>query len=349
MAHEYKSVQWTPFKRTYDLFMVLGILTYLTVFFVVTTVSQPEGESLIPIQTMIIATGTLAFTMLTFILSIGPLARFTDRMKPFLYNRRHLGVATFIITLTHGGLVLLWYHGFSETNALASLLASNPRYDSLQGFPFESLGVAAFFILFLMAATSHDFWNAHLGPGLWKAIHMGVYLVFALVVGHVMLGFVQSQDSILYPALVATGATWVTGLHIAAAFKSAIKTQGSEAGWLRVASTADFEEARAKIVTPPKGERIAVFLHQGKLSAVSNVCRHQGGPLGEGKVIDGCVTCPWHGFQYQLADGRSPDPFSEKIATYQLKIEGGEVFVHEEPNAPGTFVEPLDTGSEASA
>lgn len=46
---------------------------------------------------------------------------------------------------------------------------SNPRYDSPGGFPFASLGLAALLILFVMAATSHDFWNGVLGLGLGAA------------------------------------------------------------------------------------------------------------------------------------------------------------------------------------
>ncbi|NNU17020.1 Rieske 2Fe-2S domain-containing protein [Parvularcula sp. ZS-1/3] len=346
MAHDYKAIQWTPFKKRYDLFLLLGVATYLVLFFVFTAGGQPDGESLHPVQIAIAATGSLSFLMLTFILSIGPLARFTDRMKPFLYNRRHVGVATFIIALLHAALVVIWYHGFSETNVFVSLLASNPRYSSLQGFPFESLGVAAFFILFLMAATSHDFWNAHLGPGLWKALHMLVYVAFALLVGHVMFGFVQDQTSIVYPVLVGSSALWVSGLHIAAGFKSATPSDVHLGRFIEVAEVSAFEEGRARIVTPSKGERIAVFLHKGKLSAISNVCRHQGGPLGEGRVIDDCVTCPWHGFQYRLEDGRSPEPFSEKVATYSVKVEDGMVFVDSEPKEPGTRTEPVSLHGE---
>lgn len=349
MAHDYKAVQWTPFKKGYDLFILFGVLTYLVLFFVGTALGQPEGESLHPVQTMIAATGTLGFAMLTFILSIGPLARFSDRWKPFLYNRRHLGVTMFIIVLMHAGLVLMWYHGFGPTNVFVSLLASNPEYDSLSGFPFESLGVIAFFIFFLMAATSHDFWNANLGPGLWKAIHMSVYAAFALVVAHVMLGFVQDQTDGIYAILVAAAALWVTALHLAASFKSSASADEVWDSWIRVGTVSDFEDSRARIVTPSSGERIAVFLHNGHFSAVSNVCRHQGGPLGEGKVIDDCITCPWHGFQYRLTDGASPDPFSEKVATYNLKLEDGAVFVHQKPNAPGTFVEPLSATEGAPA
>ena len=136
MSHDYRAVQWTAFKVRFDRWMLAGIAVYLIGFVAVSGLSQSEGESFAPIQTVMRATGTLAYLMLSFILCIGPLARLTDRFKPFLYNRRHLGVTTFLIALVHAGLVLLWYHGFSETNPVVSLFISNPRYDSLAGFPF---------------------------------------------------------------------------------------------------------------------------------------------------------------------------------------------------------------------
>jgi nitrite reductase/ring-hydroxylating ferredoxin subunit len=73
---------------------------------------------------------------------------------------------------------------------------------------------------------------------------------------------------------------------------------------------------------------------------VSNVCQHQNGPLGEGKIIDGCITCPWHGYQYLPGTGASPPPFTEKVATFRTQVADGQVFVHPKPLPPGTRVEP---------
>lgn len=345
MSHDYKTVQWTPFKKRFDKWMLGGIATYLTVFIGVSALAQPVGESFAPIQIIIRAMGTLAFLLLTFILCIGPLARLTDRFKPFLYNRRHLGVSTFMIALLHAGLVILWYHGFSETNPFVSLLISNPRYDSLAGFPFESLGLVALIIMFLMAATSHDFWNTNLGPGVWKALHMGVYFAYALLIAHIALGAIQFEKHPLYVALLCAGSITVVGLHLftgAASLRPANR-KGID-GWLEVGSFGDIEDTRAKIIRPKTGEAIAVFRLGNEVSAVSNVCRHQGGPLGEGKVIDGCITCPWHGFQYRLADGRSPEPFTEKVATYATKILDGVVYVNPVANSPRTPQAPSTAG-----
>jgi sulfoxide reductase heme-binding subunit YedZ len=77
-----------------------------------------------------------------------------------------------------------------------------------------------------------------------------------------------------------------------------------------------------------------------KVSAVSGVCQHQNGPLAEGKFVMGCLTCPWHGYQYKPKDGCSPPPFTEKIPTFAVRIADGQVWIDPKPNVAGTTVEP---------
>ncbi len=343
MSDGYRVVSWTPFKKRFDAWMLAGVAVYLLSFVLVAALVPPAGESFTPLQTLIRATGTLAFLLLTFLLCIGPLARLTPRFKPLLYNRRHLGVTTFLVALVHSVLVVVWYHGFGVLNPIVSLLISNPRYDSLAGFPFESLGLVALLLLFLLAATSHDFWNANLGPGLWKGIHMSVYAAYVLLLGHVALGALQSETNGFYIAALLSATLAVAGLQVyTARFASGhlARPEPGPQGWLRVGRALDIPDNRAIVVEPLGGERIAVFRYDGKVSAVSNVCRHQGGPLGEGRVIDGCITCPWHGYQYRPEDGCSPAPFTERVATYATRVTHGIVFVHPRPLKPGTPVEP---------
>ena len=342
MSHTYRAVNWTPFKRRFDAWMLAGIAVYLVAFALGSSLWVPPDESFTPVQVLIRATGSLAFLMLSLLLCIGPLARLTPRFKPYLYNRRHLGVATFVIALAHAALVTVWYHGFGVLNPLLSLLVSNPRYDSLNGFPFESLGLAALLLLFLLAATSHDFWNTNLGPSIWKGIHMGVYPAYALLVAHVVLGALQSQPHPGLVTLVWLGVTLVVVLQGLAAVFASGPDQHVAAGtdWLRVGPVEGIPEKRACVVEPAGAERIAVFRYDGKVAAVSNVCRHQAGPLGEGRVIDGCITCPWHGYQYRPEDGCSPPPFTESIATYRTRIVKGVIYVHPVPLPPGTPVAP---------
>ncbi|MDZ4800888.1 MAG: Rieske (2Fe-2S) protein [Bryobacteraceae bacterium] len=71
-----------------------------------------------------------------------------------------------------------------------------------------------------------------------------------------------------------------------------------------------------------------MFRFDGRVSAVSNVCRHQNGPPGEGRIVDGCITCPWHGYQYLPDTGVSPPPFDDRVPVYRTRLVDGRVFVH---------------------
>jgi nitrite reductase/ring-hydroxylating ferredoxin subunit len=209
--------------------------------------------------------------------------------------------------------------------------------------PFEPFGFIALIILFLMAATSHDFWLANLSAPVWKALHMGVYVAYALLVVHVVFGVLQAETGWIYAVVPGVGLALVLGLHLLAARRELagdreLSDAGAD-GFVEVCAVADIPESRARIVTIA-GERVAVFKYAGKISAVSNVCQHQNGPLGEGKILDGCITCPWHGYQYLPETGASPPPFSEQVPTFRVRVSGGRVWVHPRPHPGGTRVEP---------
>jgi len=113
----------------------------------------------------------------------------------------------------------------------------------------------------------------------------------------------------------------------------------TDEGYLDVCAVDGIAEKRARIVCL-SGERVAIFKYDGKVSAVSNVCQHQNGPLGEGKILDGCITCPWHGYQYLPDTGASPPPFVERVPTFNVRVKSGRVFVHPKPNPLGQRAEP---------
>jgi nitrite reductase/ring-hydroxylating ferredoxin subunit len=191
-----------------------------------------------------------------------------------------------------------------------------------------------------MAATSHDFWLANLGAPAWKTLHMAVYAAYALLVLHVALGALHSEARPVLAIATGAGMAWLLTLHVAAAFRETAQDRDAVPGdgWIDAGLVTDIPEGKARIVCA--GERIAIFRYDGKISAVSNVCRHQAGPLGEGRVIDGCITCPWHGYQYLPGNGRSPAPFTEKVATFDVRVAGGRVYVNPNGHEPGTPVEP---------
>lgn len=338
MSLKYKAVGWNRQKRLYDAWLAGGIATYLAAFLCIGLALQPQATA----ETLLIrAFGTAALLLLHIILSIGPLCRLDSRYLPLLYNRRHLGVTMFLLAATHGGLALVQFHSLGNVSPLASVLTGNTRYDSVSEFPFETLGLLALAILFLMAATSHDFWLANLTAPVWKTLHMGVYVAYAALLLHVLLGILQAETSPLLAALLGLGAAWVCGLHLWAGVRERARDREARADdFVAVCRADEIPENRARVVCLG-GERVAVFRYDGRLSALSAVCQHQNGPLGEGCVIDGLVTCPWHGFQYRPDDGASPPPFTEKVPTFNLRVQDGRVFVHPQPNPPGTRVEPI--------
>ena len=336
MSVSYKTVQWNRQKKVYDRIMLGLIGVFLLVFIGLQLVLFPNVTP----ETLIIrATGLVAFLLLHVILSIGPLARINKRFLPLLYNRRHLGVTMFLFALIHGVFNLIQFHSLGDVDVLTSLFSSNMHYNSVVNFPFQVLGFFALVILFLMAATSHDFWLKNLGPRFWKSLHMMVYVAYALLIFHVMLGVVQLEQSPVWIGTTGLGMITIIGLHLWAGFKDDVKEsfakRNKEDGFVEVCDVNDIQENRAKIVVL-NGQNIAIFKYEDKISAVNNVCRHQQGPLGEGKIVDGCITCPWHGYQYLPHNGQSPPPFTEKLETYDVRISGTTVWVKPEPYPEGT-------------
>ncbi|MBI4910778.1 MAG: ferric reductase-like transmembrane domain-containing protein [Acidobacteria bacterium] len=325
MSVQYQAVQWNPQKKAYDLTLLACVVLYLGLFVGVGAVIHPNATA----ETLLIrGLGTGAFLLLHVILSIGPLCRLDTRFLPLLYNRRHLGVTMFLLALAHGAFSLIQFHALGNVNPLESLFTSNTRYDSLAQFPFQQLGFFALLILFLMAATSHDFWLRILGAQVWKRLHMIVYAVYALLLAHVSLGALQSEKSLLLALVMGAGLVVICGLHVAAALheQPVDSPRGAGEEFVAVARFDSIPDKRAIVITLGN-ERVAVFRHDNKVSALSNVCRHQGGPLGEGRIVDGCITCPWHGYQYLPGTGASPPPFTEKVATFATKVVDGQVYV----------------------
>lgn len=342
MGHAYRAVGWNRQKRIYDTTLALGIGLCVALFMALTFAANP----LVTAETLLIrAFAASAFVLLHVILSIGPLCRLDARFLPLLYNRRHLGVAMFVLALAHGVLAFVQFHALGVISPLESLLTSDGGPGTI---PFQPLGAAALAVLFLMAATSHDFWLRNLTPPTWKALHMAVYVAYALIVLHVAFGFLQANTSPYLLAATAAGALGLFGLHLVAAQRERTTDRAEQlarGAWIDVGDVASIPDGRAKTVSIA-GERVAIFRYGEKLSALSSVCRHQNGPLGEGRVVDGCVVCPWHGYQYRPHDGRSPEPFTERVPTFRVRVEGGRVLVDPRPLPPGTAVEPAHVATQ---
>lgn len=353
MTNRFVWVSWNRHKRVYDSVIAIMVIVYLSVFIAASLAFA--SNPIDPMVAMIRATGSLAVIMLHIILCVGPLARISKGFAPILYNRRHLGVTMFCIALIHTALVFLYYGGFGSINPISAVLLSGRSFGSVTAFPYELLGFTGLLILFVMAATSHDFWLATLGPAVWKWLHMSVYIAYFLLVGHVALGAAANPGqgtATLW--LLGAGIVCVATLHLITGLRELICDETgdvpieeddnpdpalSTVGWVEVGSVDDIPEDRAKVVCLKNAERVAIFKHEGRVSAVSNVCAHQAGPLGEGKIINGCITCPWHGYQFQAHNGQSPPPYTEKIPTYRVRVEGRMILLDPRALAPGTPVE----------
>ncbi len=344
MGASYTAVSWNKQKKMYDWIIFAFCAVYLTTFIVLTAIFNPDYT----FETVLIrSTATLAVIILHIILSIGPLTRINKKFLPLLYNRRHLGVTMFCIVLVHGAFSILQFHSLGNVNPFVSLFTSNTHFGSLADFPFQSLGFFALIIFFLMAITSHDFWLHNLSPKVWKTLHMFVYLAYFLVVMHVMLGVIQYETNPVFFYIMIIGTLTLIILHLVAGRKEVRKDnlkyslppvgddKWKQEGFVYVCDVNEIEESRAKIFCIDK-ERIAIYKHENKLYGIHNVCKHQGGPLGEGKILDGCITCPWHGYQYLPHNGQSPPPFKEVVSTYNVKAEGTKVWLSPTPYPEGT-------------
>ena len=96
--------------------------------------------------------------------------------------------------------------------------------------------------------------------------------------------------------------------------------------WKRVASTRDLARgASCELVVDDR--IVALFNVDGQYFALDGVCPHQGGPLGKGTLTGCVVTCPWHGWQFDVHSGQHQASASLRHTTFPVKVEGDEVFV----------------------
>ncbi|MFN0204661.1 MAG: Rieske 2Fe-2S domain-containing protein [Bacteroidia bacterium] len=104
--------------------------------------------------------------------------------------------------------------------------------------------------------------------------------------------------------------------------------------FVQVCSTEELPNNSQKVVNIGK-RKIALFHYNEKISAIGNACLHKAGPLGLGEVAakyDGMyVTCPWHGWEYNIETGAAAPGYPDRQALYEIKIENGFILVSEEP------------------
>ena len=75
------------------------------------------------------------------------------------------------------------------------------------------------------------------------------------------------------------------------------------------------------------GQEIALFKVGDKVHAIHHMCPHQGGPLAEGGINGKVVTCPWHGWEFDVTTGNCTFNEDIKQPTFKVKEEGDDVYI----------------------
>ena len=96
--------------------------------------------------------------------------------------------------------------------------------------------------------------------------------------------------------------------------------------WIKVADKSEIPTDTGKLVQAG-GKEIALFQIEGKVYALENHCPHRGGPFAEGGVHGEEVTCPWHGWIFNIKTGCFASNPKIKAETFKVKEESGEVWV----------------------
>ena len=104
--------------------------------------------------------------------------------------------------------------------------------------------------------------------------------------------------------------------------------------FITVCSRAELPNNSQKIVQVGV-QKVALFHFNNEISAIANACLHKAGPLGLGlveKKYDGLyVTCPWHGWEYNIKTGSAPPGYKDQQALYEVKVEAGNILVSTQP------------------
>ncbi len=97
---------------------------------------------------------------------------------------------------------------------------------------------------------------------------------------------------------------------------------------IRIAAVGEIPPGTSKEVLA--GDRILALFHvesEDRYYALDGICPHAGGPLGEGTLDGHIVTCPWHGWQFDVASGRHCLNSALEHPTFPVTVVGDELFV----------------------
>jgi nitrite reductase (NADH) small subunit len=95
---------------------------------------------------------------------------------------------------------------------------------------------------------------------------------------------------------------------------------------VRVAAASEVPPGEGRVVEAC-GRTLALFNVDGAYHAIDNTCPHRGGPLGDGDLDGPIVSCPWHGWRWDVTSGANANNPAVRVACFPAAADAGEVFV----------------------
>lgn len=96
---------------------------------------------------------------------------------------------------------------------------------------------------------------------------------------------------------------------------------------VKAAKVGEIPPSMAKFVMGPFDKPMALFNVNGEYYAINWICPHMGGPLGAGTLNGYVVTCPWHGWTFDVRTGKPDHPGGHCVSAYETRVEDGYVYV----------------------
>ena len=136
----------------------------------------------------------------------------------------------------------------------------------------------------------------------------------------------DASDAVAAPSARTVGGTRIEPVAESPADTAGAATPPRDDGFVFAAQEPALREG-AGVAVDIGGHSYALFRIGGKVAAIDGLCPHAGGPLAEGIVNNGVVTCPWHGWTFDACSGCSLDPTGNDVARYPTLVEDGRVYV----------------------
>ena len=94
--------------------------------------------------------------------------------------------------------------------------------------------------------------------------------------------------------------------------------------FITAARVSDLRPGEGKLVVV-RDKPMALFNVNGEFCALNYICPHMGGPLGEGQLDGTVVSCPWHGWTFDVRTGLADHPGGHSVSAYEVVVDGDEV------------------------